>query len=613
MKNRLRGFIGVLVFLGILIAANALISQARVRKDFTKEGLYTLSAGTKQLLGSLQRDVTLKFYYSKNVEGLPMPLKQYAQRILDLLHEYEVHGGGHIALEVHDPEPDSDDEEWAQRYGVTPQNLGAMGINESLYLGLVTVSGAKEAAIPFFSPSQEPQLEYLLTRMISEVTAAKKSKIGVMSTLPVMGLGGMSYMQRGPEPWIFVQELKNQYDVVQINPAEPLVPEDIDTVLVIHPKALTDPALFALDQFVLRGGRLVAFMDASCVAEKEVAPDQDMSGMMNSGSDLNKLTQAWGLEYSATKLVTDSKSATRVRFQDGRSDRNPTWLSLRSENLDKDEIATASLEIVFMPFAGAFTGTPAEDLKMTTLIKPSSSAGLVDALSASMGGLDNMRNIEKSTNALALAVRLTGRFVTAFPNGVPGQTNAVLKASKKEGVVVLVGDVDMLYDRFAAEKMNFFGRSMYQLSNDNIAFVLNIVEQLSGNPALIGLRSRGSYERPFNRVVELEEKAQTRWREEELKLQDKLEATQARLAELQNTKDSEQKFVLSPEQQREIEQFRKDQFETKKQLKQVRKNLRGEIEALGLKLKATNIALIPALIAILGVAHGLRRRQKASR
>ena len=198
------------------------------------------------------------------------------------------------------------------------------------------------------------------------------------------------------------------------------------------------------------------------------------------------------------------------------------------------------------------------------------------------------------------------------PNPPPG-TAAALKEGTKPGTVVLVGDCDMLYDRFAVERTPFFGREVVQLANDNLSFALNLVEQLSGNEALIGLRSRGSFERPFERVLALEEKAQARWRAEEEKLQAKLTAAQDRISELQNTKDSAQKFVLSAEQQKEIEQFRKDMFETRKELKEVRKNLRSEIESLGGRVKWLNVGLMPALVALFGLAYGMSRRSRAAR
>jgi ABC-type uncharacterized transport system involved in gliding motility auxiliary subunit len=618
------GLAGVLVFLGILVTANVLVSQLRVRTDVTREGLYTLSAGTRTLLGELPREVTLKFYYSKSADGLPMPAKQYAQRILDLLREYEQAGRGKLVLEVLDPQPDSEEEEWAQRYGLMPQNLNPLG-GSAFYLGLTAVSGAQEAAIPLFSPSQEPQLEYLLTRLVSEVTRTRKPKIGILSSLPVMGSGGpdMSMFgqpSRSTPPWALVSELRSQYDVEQVNPMGEDIPDDITTLLVIHPKNLPDPALYALDQFVLRGGRLIAFVDPLSLADQEAQPQQ--MGMMMGGnsSDLNKLTQAWGLAYDGGRAVADLRSATRVRTGDGRAERNASWLTLRDETLAQDEMATASLEYLMMPFAGAFTGQAAKGLKLTPLVQAAPGAGSVEAMMLAMPGSDRAPAMNAATSTQYIAVRLSGTFPSAFPAGrpkaegesAPPAAGEGLKESKVPGTVVLVADTDLLYDRFAVERIQGFGRDMYQMANDNLAFALNLVEQLSGNDVLISLRSRGSYERPFDRVIALEEKAQARWQQEELKLQGKLDAAQQRMNELQSSKDATQKFVLSAEQQREVEQFRKDMFDTRKQLKSVRKNLRGEIEALGFRIKWINIGLMPALVAVFGLAYGLRRRSRAA-
>ena len=620
------GLAGVFVFLGILVAINLLLSQVRVRKDVTKDRLYTLSQGTRDLLGQLPREVTLKFYYSKSTDGLPMPLKQYAQRILDLLREYEQAAGGKLALEVLDPQPDSDEEEWAQRFGLQPQPLGGLGGAE-FYLGLTASAGAQEAVIPLFSPSQEPQLEYLLTRLLGEVTRTSKPRIGVLSSLPVMGMGAnpMSFgmPQRGPPPWTLINELRTQYEVVQIDPNDPQLPEDLSSLLVIHPKNFADPTLYAIDQFVLKGGRLIAFIDPLSLAEQEVQPNQ--MGMMMGGnnSDLNKLTSAWGLTYDGGRVVADLRAATRVRTGDGRAERNVGWLSLRREQMSDSELATASLEFLMLPFAGAFSGQAAPGLTLTPLLQASAGAGYTDALTMSMPAGGRPPTIAAATNQPYIAVRLSGTFKTAFPDGAPRDPSEHapnpppaapgLKESKQPGTVVLVGDVDMIYDRFAVERTPFFGREMVQMANDNLSFVLNLVEQLSGNPALVSLRSRGSYERPFTRVIALEEKAQQQWQEQEQKLQEKLEAAQQRINELQAGKDSTQKFVLSAEQQREIDQFRQDMFETRKQLKEVRKSLRGDIEALGGKLKWINIGLMPALVALFGLGYGLRRRARAAR
>jgi ABC-type uncharacterized transport system involved in gliding motility auxiliary subunit len=297
-----------------------------------------------------------------------------------------------------------------------------------------------------------------------------------------------------------------------------------------------------------------------------------------------------------------------------------TWLSLRKGNLDRKDIVTGSLELMMIPFAGAFKGAPAEGLTSETLIHSSEDAGLMNALSTTMGMGASAQDFVKADKPLPIALRLAGKFKTAFPDGKPAASNALpnatapehLKESARDGVVVLVADADCIFDRFAVEQANFFGRKINQISNDNINFLINVVEQLSGSDALIGLRSRDAFRRPFTRVVAMEEQAAERWRAEESKLQQTLRDTQMRLQELQQTKDADQKFVMSPAQQRELEQFRNQQFETRKQLKTVRKNLRSEIEDLGLKLKLANIALVPGLVALVGMAAGLRHRRRSS-
>lgn len=618
------GAAGLAILFAIIVTANVLSSRLHLRADFTKDKLFTLSDGTKKLLGNLDREVTLKFFFSRSLEAVPVQLKQYAQRIQDLLREYERLGHGKITLEVLDPKPDSDEEEQAQRSGVQGQPIDQFG-NVEIFLGLEIQSGAKETAIPFFTPQQEEKLEYDITRRILEVTEAKKPKIGLLSSLPVMGgppqnpFGGP---QGGSEPWAFIGELQNQYEFEQVEPSLTEVSTNIDTLIVIHPKMLGDAALFALDQFVLRGGHLIAFLDPKCIVD----PAAQQGGMMGMGgggpdfSDLNKLTKAWGIEMDTGKVVADGQAATRIRGMMGKPQRNTSWLSLRNLNMAKSEIAVGTLDSVMLPFAGGFTGKPAEGLKMDTLIQSSPGASLVSAMEATMGG-DMTLGVasEKSDKPIPLAIRLTGKFKSAFPDGKPkgepgagAETNAVaLKESAKPGAVILVGDVDMLNDNFAIQKINFLGQQAVQLANDNIIVMNNLVEQNSGSDILIGLRSRGSFRRPFDKVIALEDKAAEQWRAKEQELNQKLQDLQMKLSELQRSKNKDQQLVISPEQRKEIENFKVQQVAMKKQLKEVRKNLRQDIDALGLKLKVMNIACVPVLVAAFGIVFAAARRKKA--
>lgn len=623
LLRMLAGATGLLVLLLVLVLANVVASQLRLRADLTGERLYTLSEGTRGLLAALDRDVTLKFYRTGSTDGLPMTFQQYGQRILDLLREYEARSRGRLVVQVIDPEPDSDEEEWAGRYGLTGTPLDPRGDGPAVYLGLVALAGARQNAIPFFSPADEPQLEYLVTRLISETVATTKPRIGVLSSLPVMGRPGMYFNQnQGADPWVFLQELRRQFEVVELTPAFDEVPADVTTVLAIHPRGLRELSLFALDQFVLRGGRLIAFVDPLCLTEQD-QQTQAFRDPFGARSDLNRLVSAWGLRFETDRVVADAQVATRITMPNGGVERSLAWLSLRSPNFSREEIALAGLDLVMMPMAGAFQGKPVDGLTLTPLITAGADAGLMTGMEATMGTMAGTTSFQRATEPLYLALRLTGLFPTAFPDGrpkdadqpadVPGAPpkEAALQKGTQPGAVVLVGDADVLSDAYAVRRLPMFGRSAYQLMNDNVNFVANLAGQLSGSDTLIGLRSRGTFDRPFTRVLALQKNAQEQWRQEELKLQERLRETQMKLDELEALKDPAQRLVVTPEQQKEVDQFRQQLIETRRQLKDVRKNLRREIEALGLWLKGLNTAAMPALVIVMGLAHGWRRRRRA--
>ncbi|HOE00584.1 MAG TPA: Gldg family protein [Kiritimatiellia bacterium] len=616
------GLAGAFVVLGILVVANILLSSVRLRTDLTAERLYTLSPGTVAMVRELERPVTLKFYFTKGNPNIPVPLKNYVQRTQDFLRELVARSGGKLALEMLDPQPDSDAEEWAQRYGLLPQATGRLGAQPDFYLGLVAVAGTREAAIPVLDPSAESQLEYLVVRLVQEVTQSRRPRIGIMSSLPALAEETMPFLppSQQKQDWLFVTELKQQYTVVSVPLDAKEIADDIDTLLVIHPKGISQPTLFALDQFVLRGGHLVAYLDPQCIAD---APSDEMRGMPPPSSDINGLAQAWGVTVDVSRVVADVAAATPINIGEGRAERLPAWLTLRgAENLNPAEITTGSLESLMVPFAGVIQGKPAEGLQMTTLVTASSNAVTLNLYQARNALDASTRDGIPAPNA-AIAVQLTGNFTTAFPDGPPAaegeeadadkpaDTNTWLKASAAPGAVVMVADADILVTDFMARGINFFGRTLYQPFNDNLNFTLNIVEQMSGSPALIGLRGRGKFDHPFDRVLALEKAAQEQWQAQEEQLQQKLMETQQRLNELQAAKSDDQQLVLSAEQKAELEKFRQQRFETQRQLKDVRKNLRHSIESLGLRLKVINLMAVPLVVAVFGVVLGWRRRRRA--
>lgn len=599
--KKLTGLAGVFLLLGILIALNAVMRPLRARVDVTEDKLYTLSDGTKQLLGELDRDVTLKFYFSKSNERLPVPLKNFASRVRDLLKEYESRSGGYLAVEEYDPRPDSDEEEWAQRYGLQGQALDMFGVGGDLYFGIVVISGNREAAIPVLAQSAEPRLEYLLTRMVAEVSAEKSATVGLMSGLPVNGSGQMNpYMmpQGGDQKWAAISEIERQYEVESLELSATEIPEDIDTLVVIHPAGISEDTLYALDQFVLRGGRLLAFVDPmSLSAQESVSAQMMQMGMApQDSSDLNALTSAWGIELKAGQLAADESAASLLSAGNGRAQRNAAWLTLRDAHMNRDDIATGSLTELMLPFAGAFEGSVSNGLEKTELLFTEEDGFTASTFAARSGRID----IPAEKKRLPLAVRLSGTFPTAFPDREGG-----LKEAEKPGVVVLVADADMLSDRFATQSMNLFGQTVIQPRNDNLTFAANMVEQLCGSEALIGLRSRNSFDRPFDRVIELEKEAALKWQAEEQRLSQQLQETQRRLSSLQQTKDDGQQMILSPEQEAEIKTFREQVFQTQQALKEVRKNLRRDIERLGARLKVVNILGVPLLVALFGIVRGV--------
>lgn len=629
--------IGLLALLAILITANILLSRVRARVDLTEEKLYTLSEGTRAVVKSLDEPVTLKFFFSGGSPEVILPLKNFARQVEDLLKEYELTSGGKILVETYDPEPDSDAEEWAQRYGLTGEQTGVT--DAALYLGLVAVKGDTHSVIPFLDPRNDEMLEYNITHLIARVANPKKPVVGILSSLPVMGVRSFPYAVPGqPRPknqpaWVTFQNLEKDYEVRQLPVETDAIDPTIDVLVVVHPKAISEKTQYAIDQFVLRGGRLLAFIDPLCIADA-MNQEAPMGGMARPTSDLGRLTAAWGITYDTAQVVADLSASTRVRQGENPPEENPVFLSLRNHNIDNKDIITSSLELLGLPTAGAFSGTGAEGLSIHPLLMSSEQSALISTMAAQMGTESIRREFKSGQKPLNLAIRLQGKFKTAFPQGKPKaptdvekkdavenkkeaakpeDTTPALKESAQPSTVVLVADVDMLYDAFAVQELPIFGQRMFQPLNDNVNFFANAVEQLSGNADLAKIRARGRFDRPFDRVQELQSQAQERWMMQERTLQEKLAATQERLESLQSKKDKSQRYILSAEQEQEIATFKQEQIKTQHELKQVRKNLRKGIEELGVKVKALNILGIPLLVCLAGLAFAWHRRQSVKR
>ena len=598
--------VGLVALALILVALNYLISRVPARIDLTDGKLYTLADGTKQILRNLQAPVKLKLYISQG-EGVPVPLRSFAQRVEDLVREFKSVAGANLVIERYNPRPDSEEEDAAQLDGIDPQQLVT---GEQFYLGAAVSQLERKQTLGAISPQRERLLEYDLIRAIARVASSERPKIGLMAGLPVLGERFNPYTRQSSEPWVLATELKREFDVKEVPLSAKEIDKDLSVLLVIHPRDIQPVTEYALDQFVLRGGKLIVFVDPYAYFDQMPT----MPGMppMPSSSDLPVLFKAWGIGFDANKVISD------VVFGSGGGARyTPTVLSLNRTAFSRDDVVTGSIETLLYAFGGAFQVKPTEGLKVTELVHSSPNSMLVDNADATKSGDQATRSFKPLGKPLPLALRLTGKFKTAFPDGLtiekkPQPNTPALRESTSDNSVILVADVDMLADGAAVDVQEVFGRKIVVPSNGNLALALGMVEQFAAGNELISLRSRATAFRPLTVVRELEAQAQQQYFGKIQALEDELQKTNAKLQELQKAQGSAGKGgqILSPEQQAELERFRKRVAETRLELKEVRRSLRQDAEALVFWTKVVNIALMPILVALAGLAIALLRRRR---
>jgi len=606
--------VGLAALFLILVAVNYLASFQSAKIDLTEGKVQTLSEGTKKMLRGLGSPVKLKLYVSRGEQAMPVQLRGFAQRVEDLAREFKSVAGANLVIETYNPKPDSDDEDAAQLDGVEAQQLFS---GEQFYLGLVVSQLDRKQAIPALSPQRERLLEYDLARAIARVATAERPVLGLMSALPVLGERFNPMTRQSSEPWVLANELKRDFNVKEV----PLLAEKIDpeikVLLVIHPRDVPEATEYALDQFVLRGGKLIAFVDPYAYFDQQPSPMPGVGGGGTSSS-LPRLFKAWGVEMNPNKVLAD------VVFASGAGQRyTPTVLTLNRTALNRDDVVTSQIETLLYAFGGAFEVKPVEGLRVTELIKSSPNSMLVDNVVATVSGDAAMKGFQPENKARPLAMRLTGRFKTAFPEGKPksdvkkdsksdSKSEAGLKESAAENSVILVADVDMLNDGAAVDIQEVFGRRIVVPSNGNLAFAQGMVEQLGAGDALLSLRSRAAAFRPLTVVRQMEADAQKQYFGRLKALEDERQKTMEKLQELQKARGAGAKTaqLLTPEQQREIENLKLKAVQTQKELKEVRKTLRQDAEALVFWTKVANIALMPLLVVLLGLAAFVFKRRR---
>lgn len=594
-----------LAFLAFNLFSSLSLTGARL--DLTEQKLYTISPGTRQILAELDQPVELNFFYSDSASKNLPALRTYAKRVEEMLKAYQREAGGKLKLKVIDPAPFSEDEDQAAEFGL--QGIPLQQGGDSLYFGLAgkNAEGTTQV-IPFFALDQEEFLEYELSRLLLSLAKPERPVVGVLSGLQINGGFDMASRQPTP-PWMVMEEIRQLFQIESLKADVDLIPEHVSVLLLVHPKQLPEQTLYAIDQFVLRGGKLLAFVDPFSEADTQA----EMPGAMaiDRSSDLEPLFKAWGLRMVPDQVLGDGSYAMSVSMgQDRRPVRHAAWLSLPKKALDQDDISTAALENLTVAAAGMLEPLEGAKTRFIPLIQSSQYAMPFDVKRFAM--LQNpeelIRELEPTGERYSLAARIDGPAPSAYPDGIEGRKDGLQQADNIN--VIVVADTDMLTDRMWVQVQDFFGQRIPQPWADNAGFAINALDNLAGSEALISVRSRGRFTRPFEVVESIQREAEARFREKEQALQARLADTEQRLAALQQSDDPSKALELTPEQQATVQQFLQEKLKIRKELREVRYQLNADIEALGRTLKFVNIALVPLLLTLGMLALWLWRRRK---
>ncbi len=623
--------LGLLVMAALLVAVNLLVGVVNLRLDATQDKLHTLSRGTRETLAGMDTDVTINFYFSRDLAELPVGIKNYARRVEDLLKEYEHHGKGRIRVRKFNPKPDSDAEEAARVDNIEPMQAGMM----PFYFGLAVKCLDEVQTIAQLSPGREERLEYDLTRAIYRVLNPDKPRIGLLSSLPILGSAPQNPMMamqgRGQTPpWLVAQIMRQDYEVEELAADTDTISGEIDILLLVHPKDLPPATLYAIDQYLLRGGRVLAFLDAMSLAEQMQQPPQMMGMRPPTGaSSLGPLLAAWGVNFvqlgDEPGVIADTQYMLQAPSQPGQPEQAfPTVLALGADALSRTDITVGQLDNLWLANSGAFVLEGETGLARTRLVESSDKAGFVEKFQAMSLDPSTGRRIldalKTDGTRHLLGLRLEGTFATAFPEGAPGggEGGDSLKKSSRDSVVVLFADADLLSNDIAFVGVGAGpGRQplFYEPRNQNASLLMNTLEWLAGDNNLISLRSRGVRKRPLERFDTMLAEARKEYQSVMEQLEKELRETERRLRELEEKKAPGQnrQWHLSPEQQTELENLKKKSEIAERRQRDLRKEYRRDVESLEKALMVLNIGAMPALVALGGLALALVKRRRMVR
>jgi ABC-type uncharacterized transport system involved in gliding motility auxiliary subunit len=616
-KNRSVFSAGVFVLLAILFVTLTILSSTflkGMRFDLTENGLYTLNDGTRNILRNMDEPVNLYLYFSEDASRDLPQFRSYARWAAEMLEEFVDRSGGKLTLQKIDPVPFSPQEDQAAQYGLQGVPVGAAG--ETLYFGLVGTNSLDGLQMmPFLQPEKEKFLEYDLAKMVYSLSHPTRMKVGLISGLEIQP-GFDPATQQFKEAWVIHQQLGQLFDLQDIPTDAPELPGDLELLVMVHPKELDDSLLYQVDQFVLRGGRLLVFMDPLAEADLGGDPNDPMARMNAGGSStLGPLLQAWGVGFETDRAIGDLAYALQVSIGQGQPPvRHLGILSVNADGINSTDVATADLQSVNFSSAGWLAPLEGAETVFEPMVETSENAAPIDA--ARLRFLSNPQDLiadfQPTSDRYALAARISGNAATAFPE--PPEATPFVEHWAESGdagiTVVLFADTDILTDRLWVQKQNFLGQTIVNSFADNGTLVANIADQLLGSSDLIGIRTRASTKQPFDVVESLRLSAEAQFRDTEQRLQAELEETERTLTEMQSARQDNELTVLTSSQQEEVQRFIDRKLQIRAELRQVQHDLSRDIEALGMRLKFINIVLVPVLIVIAALVFRRIQRKR---
>ena len=626
--------VGLVLATTLFVASNRLVDRLAGDSgiDLTDQGLYSVTPGTRAILGRIDEPVELDFYYSHRLGELIPSYGVYAARVQQVLRAYAAMAHGKIKLRVLDPVPFSDIEDKATAAGLQGAPAGEGG--EVVYFGLAGRNSTDDTqTIPFFQRDRENFLEYDLTKLVQALAFPKKKVVGLISSLALDGDPVAEMRGQPTQPQAVLEQLRQNYEVRDLSTSTDSIADDVDVLMIAQPEKLPAKTEYAIDQYVLKGGHALVFADPySEFQNAHRSPMQPQGG--GNAADFDKLLHNWGVQLTKGKLVGDRLAATKVNFGGGE---NPEpvdyvlWLSLRGDAINSADPITGKLTEINLGTAGALEPTKGGTTQFETLLQSSDDSELIEASRIAGTPVPDavglLQDFKPTGTRYTLAARVTGLVNTAFPDGPPkdpaakpeGKAAAAklaaahIKTAKAPINVVVVADSDILDDRFWIQYQDFIGRKVGEPFASNGDFVQNAVDSLAGTNDLIDLRSRGSAVRPFTRVDRIKREADDRYRTHEKELQTRLKDVQAQLAGIKPAEDAAGDVQLTPAQQQSMNQLRSQIIQTRGELRQVQLALRENIDRLKNRLVLINVGLVPASVALLALLVGglcVRRRAR---